>query len=96
MSNKRSRFDKSVLIRYAVFFSCSEFNRNSTQIGLRIQFLPSYCQALPFSLTEVTQIRKKFTSNSSLIVNPIQAGGGHNVPPTGFCIAVLKRLAVGS
>ena len=28
--------------------------------------------------------------------NPIQAGGGHNVPPpTGFFLAVLKRLAVG-
>ena len=30
------------------------------------------------------------------IINPIQAGGGHNAPPppTGFCLAVLKRLAV--
>ena len=27
-------------------------------------------------------------------INPIQAGG-HNVPPTGFFLAVLKRLAVG-
>ena len=26
-------------------------------------------------------------------INPIQAGG-HNVPPTGFFLAVLKRLAV--
>ena len=27
-------------------------------------------------------------------IKPIQAGG-HNVPPTGFCLAVLKRFAVG-
>ena len=26
--------------------------------------------------------------------NPIQAGGG-TIPPTGFCLAVLKRFAVG-
>ena len=26
--------------------------------------------------------------------NPIQAGGGHNVPPYRFFLAVLKRLAV--
>ena len=28
------------------------------------------------------------------MINPIQAGG-HNVPPTGFFLAVLKLIAVG-